>query len=234
MTRRVLVVFAKLPEAGKVKTRMTPPLSSAEAAELYERMLGDVLETSAAACRSAAADLVVSLTPSDRLFSFADLFVDSPALKRAKLIAQCEGDLGLRMGHAFDQAAAAGYDRIVLRGSDSPALPEAQLVEAFEALETVDLAIGPDVDGGYNWIAAHRGHRGLFDHEMSTASVSAETLSNANRLGLRSSAFSESFDLDTAGDLDRLRSIAPDLAAGLARRTLAWLDDFDARTEAPA
>jgi len=224
MTQRALIVFARLPEAGRVKTRMTPPLSPEQAADLYIEMLGDVLETSVEVCASVIADLFVTITPSDRLRQFSDLFADHPGLEVAHLIAQCEGALGARMHHAFSQAAAAGYDRIVLRGSDSPALPAGQLQEAFEALEEVDLAIGPDLDGGYNWIAARQAHAGLLDHEMSTSSVSEKTLEHAERLGLRSRVFSPSFDLDTAADLDRLRGRTTDLCEGVARRTRAWLE----------
>ena len=231
MSRRALVVFAKLPTPGKVKTRMCPPLTLERAADLYTQMLGDVLETSAGVCERSGADLFVTLTPADGLLRFADKFAahfDSPeahpAQRRARLVAQCEGDLGVRMHHAFGQVAAAGYERIVLRGSDSPALAPNQLTEAFDVLDDVDVAIGPDIDGGYNWIAARRAHDGLLDHEMSTGSVARDTLAAAERLGLTSHVGPTSSDLDTAEDLDRLRAQASELPEGLARRTLAWLD----------
>ncbi|MEE3331888.1 MAG: TIGR04282 family arsenosugar biosynthesis glycosyltransferase [Myxococcota bacterium] len=228
MTQRALIVFARLPEAGTVKTRMTPPLTPRQAADLYTAMLGDVLETSAEVCASATADLFVTITPADRLLQFSDLFAGHTSLEVAHLVAQCEGSLGVRMHHAFAQAAAAGYDRIILRGSDSPALPAGQLQEAFEALEEVDLAIGPDLDGGYNWIAARRAHTGLLDHEMSTSSVSEKTLEHAERLGLRSRVFEPSFDLDTASDLERLRGRTTEFREGVAQRTRAWLESSGA------
>jgi rSAM/selenodomain-associated transferase 1 len=231
MSRRALVVFAKLPVPGAVKTRMCPPLTPERAADLYTQMLGDVLEASAEVCERGGAELFITLTPADGLLRFADDFAGhfngseaQPAMERVRLIAQAEGDLGARMQHAFAEAAAAGYDRIVLRGSDSPTLAPAQLARAFDVLDEVDVAIGPDVDGGYNWIAARRAHEGLLDHEMSTGSVARDTLAAAARLGLTTHVGPTSFDLDTAEDLERLRSEASALPEGLARRTLAWLD----------
>ena len=122
------------------------------------------------------------------------------------------------------EAAAAGFDRIVLRGSDSPALPGERIEQAYDALRGSDLVLSRDADGGYALLGVRRAHRGLLDHAMSTGSVADDTLANAARLGLRTRELAAGFDLDTAADLQRLHDERAQLGSGLARRTLAKLD----------
>jgi rSAM/selenodomain-associated transferase 1 len=220
LTDRVVVVFAKRPEPGAVKTRMCPPLLPEQAAALYAAMLDDVLATTAAAAAEAGAAAWLAVHPPDAV---AELAERCPAGFHA--IAQRGADLSERMGSALADAAAAGFTRILLRGSDNPSLAGAELVRGLAALAEVDLAVGPDRDGGYGWIALRGAPPGLFDHAMSTASVLSDTLARADALGLRVQTAAPHFDLDTAADLALLASAR---ARGEARdcpRTLALLDE---------
>jgi len=185
-------------------------------------MLDDVLEATSRVCAHEGWELRVAVQP-PAPEALAEMGARAPC--GAVLVAQCGPDLASRMSTAIAQAAAAGFERIVLRGSDSPALPPEQLVEAARDLDHHDVVMGPDVDGGYNLIAVTRPWRGLIDHPMSTTSVADDTLEAAARLGLRTRRLVSSFYLDTAGDLLRLRDW---MAAGgdtdRCRRTRALLD----------
>lgn len=219
MSRAALVVFAKAPRPRLVKTRLCPPLEPEQAAALYECMLDDVLEESAAACSARACALYVTVHPEDAAASIAQRAPDS-----ARVVVQRGPDLASRMQYAIAEAAAAGFGHIVLRGSDSPALPRRRIERAFEALGRFDLAVSRNLDGGYDLLGVRRPYPRLLDHAMSTDSVANDTLANAERMGLRCRELEPSFDLDTAGDLARLREARPQLPAGLCRRTLERLD----------
>lgn len=216
---RVIVVFAKRPEPGAVKTRMCPPLSPGQAAALYTAMLDDVLATTAAAAAAARAATWLAVHPPD---AAGELAKRSPPGFRG--VPQRGADLAERMAGAVASAAAAGFERILLRGSDNPALPGEELVRGLAALDDADLAVGPDRDGGYGWIALRGPAPGLFDHPMSTASVLADTLARAATLGLRARILAASFDLDTAADLAWLSGARARGETRECPRTLAHLD----------
>jgi len=223
----VVVVFAKSPEPGRVKTRLSPPLSPKQAAELYACMLDDVLETTAEVAHALGLEAILAVDPPE---AGARLARSAPSVYR--VVAQHGRDLGARMGRAVREAAAGGARRILLRGSDSPALPASVLAAAVAALEAVDLVASPDPDGGYNLVGLRRPLPGLFDHPMSHAGVLEATLARAQQAGLTTRLLAASFDLDTSEDLQRLaqeRARARTLPCG---RTLAWLDDHGGWPEA--
>jgi rSAM/selenodomain-associated transferase 1 len=218
-TDRVVVVFAKRPAPGTVKTRMCPPFTPEQAAALYAAMLDDVLETTAAAAEAAGAAAWLAVHPSDAL---GELAARHPGFRA---VPQCGADLAQRMERAVSNAAAAGFTAIVLRGSDNPALPASAIAAGLAALDEVDLAVGPDRDGGYGWIALRGPAPGLFDHPMSTGSVLTDTLARAAALGLRVRTLASHFDLDTAADLRWLAAARLRGEAADCPRTLAFLDE---------
>jgi len=213
------VILAKAPAAGRVKTRLTPPLSPEQAADLYACMLDDVLDATARAAERVGWGVVLAVDPPEA----------GPALARrappgTRVVAQRGGPLGARMGHAVAQAAAAGALPVVLRGSDSPALAPEALVAAARALDEVDLVASPDPDGGYSLVGLRRPAPGLFDHPMSHERVLEQTLAAASVRGLRARLLEPGFDVDTAADLARLAAVRAGPTGGACRRTLAWLD----------
>ena len=214
-----LVVFAKAPRPGEVKTRMTPPLRPEEAADFYRCMLEDVLAETARIAPALGLEPLLAVHPPAAVRELASV---APASFR--VVAQRGADLGRRMEWAVAEAAAGGARAICLRGSDSPALGAAAIRSALRGLADADLALSPDRDGGYNLVALRRPAPGLFDHPMSTASVLEDTLARARRLGLRARILEPSFDLDSLADLGSLaeaRRADPRLPCP---RTLAWLD----------
>lgn len=215
-----IVVFAKVPRPGLVKTRMCPPLDPEEAARLYTAMLEDVLEVTLHMARSLDLAPVLTVHPADGL---AELAHRAPSGYR--IVAQRGHDLSERMAWAIAEAAAAGASPILIRGSDSPALDFPVARTALAALSEVDVAIAPDVDGGYNLLAVRAPQPGLFDHPMSTGTVLADTLGRAAELDLRTRVLAETFDLDTVEDLALLAGRRSEIDCHACHRTLAYLDD---------
>ena len=218
--RAALVVMAKRPRPGAVKTRLCPPLSPREAASLYSAMLADVMATSAEAAERAGAELWLVVHPPAAVGALAARF---PACDEVR--PQRGADLGARMGHAVAAALGAGFERVLLRGSDSPAIGTDALLSGLEALRQVDLAVGPDSDGGYAWIAL-RGKlpEGLFAHPMSTGMVLRDTLGRAASAGLCWRELEPQLDLDSAADLEELGVLRRRGGAAACPRTLAVLD----------
>ncbi len=217
--RGVLIVFAKEPRAGAVKTRLTPPLAADLASRFYACMLADVLESAVVSAHAFGLDPVLAVHPAGAV----------PALARQapppfRVVAQRGTGLAQRMDWAVREAAAAGSRPILLRGSDSPALGREQIVEAVRALETHDLALGPDRDGGYNLVGLRAPAPGLFEHPMSTERVLDDTLANARRAGLRAQRLATGFDLDRIEDLRWLAEARASGAAVECPRTLAFAD----------
>lgn len=216
VSRRVLALFAKAPIPGQVKTRLVPRLSPEQAAELYEAMLLDILDQHA---RSAEADLALWYAPAESSGWFR---ARAPAPYR--LLPQAGPDLARRMAHLFRFHASEGYERIVLRGTDSPTLPPARVLEAFAALERADLVLCPDRDGGYNLIGLRGPADALFDLELSQASVLEQTLSRARAAQLRFELLEPHYDVDVPADVLRLRrDVLSDVSKRNTPRTSRWL-----------
>jgi rSAM/selenodomain-associated transferase 1 len=220
--RGALIVFAKRPRAGQVKTRMTPPLTSEQAAELYTCLLQDVLEASAAIAEQCALDPVLAVQPASACAELAGL---CPAAFR--VVGQRGADLGERMDCAVREAAAAGSAPVLLRGSDSPTLDAASVAAALDALRANELVVCPDRDGGYNLIGLRGAAPGLFAHPMSTRSALEDTLAGARRRGWRVALLPGRFDLDRVEDLRWLEAARAEGAGALCPRTLAYLDAHD-------
>ncbi len=216
--RAVLIVFAKVPRPGAVKTRMCPPLSHSEAAELYACMLADVLETSARAARRLGIDALLALHPAALGHA---LVVDVPT--PFGVVPQRGPNLAARMAWAVREAAASGTPRILVRGSDSPALDEQAIAAALDALDRSDVALRPDLDGGYNLVGLRVPASAIFDHPMSTGQVLEDTLGRAKRLGLTVELAAPGFDLDTIEDL-RWLARERERSSHLCARTLDFID----------
>jgi len=214
-----LVVFAREPVAGRVKTRLCPPFTPEQAAAFYACLLDDVL---AATARDAPALGLAPLLAVDPPDACARLAARAPAAFR--VVPQRGADLGARMEAAAADAFAQGLAPVLLRGSDSPTLGPRRLAAALAKLADSDLVLLPDRDGGYSLVGLRRPAPGLFAHPMSTPAVLRETLARASQRALRSALLETGFDVDTADDLRWLakaRDCDPDLDCP---RALAWLD----------
>jgi rSAM/selenodomain-associated transferase 1 len=215
-----IIVFAKSPEPGRVKTRMTPPLSPDQAAEIYQQMLDDVLEATARFAADLSLQPILTVHPPQACEAMA-----ARAPRSFRVIAQRGPDLAERMDHAVREVGAAGYRPILIRGSDSPALGAGTVENALLALKRCDLVLCPDRGGGYVLVGLRRPAPGLFDHPMSTTSVLSDTIANGEALGLRTELLEPGFDLNTIADLRWLREAREQGEILPCPRTLAFLDE---------
>ncbi len=212
--------MAKVPIAGAVKTRLSPPLTPGQAAELACRFLQDRVEQLG---EVPASDRLVAFTPPERE---PELRVLVPP--GVRLLPQVGADLGARMDRLLSDLLAEGYAGAIALGTDTPTLPTAFLGEACEALRSgaADTVLGPSEDGGYYLIGLSTPAPELFVNvPWSTAAVYAETLTRARVTGRRVSVLPRWFDVDRAGDLAQLGR-EPEPGAYRPRRTLAFLAEL--------
>jgi len=208
MTNALLVV-AKRPAPGQTKTRLTPPLSPEEAAFLYEQFLCDTLDLIRAVPNVRP---IIAYLPEGEEDYFRTLAPDFD------LLPQRGDDLGARLDNALIHCLNDGFERAVIMDSDSPTLPADCLAQAFTALDTADVVLGPCDDGGYYLIGLKRpAPRLLREVKMSTPSVLRDTLALAAEEGLTVAQLPTWYDVDTAAELDRLceefRALSPDRAS---------------------
>ncbi|MYB99285.1 MAG: DUF2064 domain-containing protein, partial [Gemmatimonadetes bacterium] len=199
--RATLLVFAKAPRPGEVKTRLARTLGPEgapayeRAAELYRRMGRNIVD----AVTDAPATMTVCYDPVDAESEVRDWLGPAPRQYRY----QGDGDLGERMSRMFDRAFEDSH-RVVVIGTDTPAVDAGTVVRAVAALDTADVVLGPSRDGGYYLMALRAPQPGLFAGvEWSTESVLAESVIRARGLGLRVTFLEVEADVDTAGDLVR-------------------------------
>lgn len=199
MTRVALLLFAKYPQAGSVKTRMTPPLTPQEAADLHRSSLQCTLE---ALPLLSALDVHLVITPDQRLNVFREQFGSWVS----KVWAQGVGDLGQRLVGAMERAFADGNSRVLFLGADSPTLPTQLLLDAIDRLSAFDVVLGPCDDGGYYLIGMKRSVPEVFrDIRWGGAEVAAQTKDRAEQAGLSLSELPTWYDLDRFEDLKRAR-----------------------------
>jgi uncharacterized protein len=214
----VLVVMAKAPRHGAVKTRLTPSLSFTAVTAFYCCLLEDTL----ALARSLGDVEVAIMCPESDVNELARL-----ANNEASVVAQKGEGLAAGLTSVFAHFAEAHQRRTIAFNSDSPHLPRSVLEDAFETLAAHDLVVGPTHDGGYYLVGAKASHPTLFAHDgMGTSSALERVLSRARALEL-SVGFAEPFyDVDVADDLTRL---AEELRLEPARapRTAAWLKEWE-------
>lgn len=224
-----LIVFAKLPVPGAVKTRLTTLLTPTEAAELYDAFLRDALTQYAA--RDAAVRLYLA-PPYDDL---ADGLVPDGVTVHPQ-----RGDgLGPRMLHAFVETFAAGYERIAVIGTDHPSLPPGFIDLAFEALaQPLAVSIGPSLDGGYYLLGMNELYPALFQNmTYSHDRVFDDTLDRLEATSAGITVLPPWYDVDTPETLARLAAdlaADPEIAAPCTRAALAPLvDRYPALRAAP-
>ena len=195
---QALVLLARLPEAGRVKTRLSPPLAPAQCLAVHRWLLHERLATLpdvAAACYwfwtgSAGGEGRAWLARAER--------------RGWRGLRQVEGDLGVRMGAAL-RWALLHHERVVLVGSDCPGLTPARIGEALALLRRWPLVLNPAMDGGYVLIGMTRralGARALFsDMPWGGDQVLRETLLRARRAGIPVALLPPLSDIDRAEDL---------------------------------
>lgn len=195
--RSVVVVFAREPVAGNVKTRLAAGVGGTAALALYRAFLEDLLVE----LHKGPWALRVAVAGDPE--RFAETFGIDPK----SCFPQGEGDLGTRMDATFHRILEDAHrDRCLLVGSDMPQLDVSAvaLADAALAMGETDVVLGPALDGGYYLIGMARPHPLFSEIAWSTDAVLRQTRSRAQQLGLRTQLLPEAFDVDTVEDLDRL------------------------------
>jgi len=195
--RTRIAVFAKAPVAGRVKTRLAPLLGEERAARLHARLVQRALRT---AFEAGLGDVELWCAPDESHAFFGECRTRfGPVLQRQ------EGrDLGERMRHALECATARG-ERVLLIGSDCPAITAAHLVEAAAALSAHDAVFTPAEDGGYVLVGLARALPHVFqDVAWGSDAVMASTRERLVAAGARWHEMPPLWDVDRPDDYHRL------------------------------
>jgi uncharacterized protein len=217
-----LAVMTKAPQAGRVKTRLVPPLTPEEAAELNKCFLRDTTATISSTCSgglgaptAAGARLhtvaqraplrcqpLAVYTPVGAESAYADVLPDD-----FSLLLQRGDTFGERLHFAVEDLFKCGFDSVCLIDSDSPTVPAENFAEAVELLSTSQdrVVLGPSDDGGYYLIGVKKSHRQLFEQiDWSTERVLNQTIQRATESGVEVKLLPTGYDVDDDASLRRL------------------------------
>jgi rSAM/selenodomain-associated transferase 1 len=213
MTNIALIIMAKEPRVGLTKTRLCPPLTFEEAAQLYEALLLDTIEMTSTL---EDIDLAIAVTPSDSIPYFEQVSPKGTIL----VPVDCE-DIGQCLSRVLEHLLKMGYSKAMALNSDGPSLPRTHIRQAVARLDEHDLVFGPSEDGGYYLVGLKEMFNQVFtDIEWSTSRVLSHTLAKCKNLELKVDLLPTWYDVDTAADIERLReelTTLPDHALGHTR-----------------
>lgn len=215
---RILVVMAKAPRPGMVKTRLAKSLPVEAVAELYRCLLEDTITL---ACSLRGVNIAI-MCPASDVKELAQL-----AGGAIGIVAQQGDGLAAALTSVFEHFAAPGRQRVIAFNGDSPHLPVSVLASAFEMLTADDVVVGPTYDGGYYLVGAKDAHAALFHGDrMGTDSALDGLLARASKLQLSVGFADPFYDVDTESDLARLAAELQ-VAPARAPRTAAWLKQWE-------
>jgi uncharacterized protein len=212
--KNAIIIMAKVPEAGKVKTRLQPRLTPQQSAEFATCLLRDTI-TKVAGKQN---HLIIAYSPAGRR-DFFDQFSQHNII----YIPQKGLDLGERMSNAFHFAFAQKLDSVVMIGTDSPTFPSKFIDQAFEFLESSDAVLGETEDGGYYLIGLKTLETDIFENvEWSSPTTFEQTAENLRKLGLKVSHLPKWYDVDEPEDFERVKTeLAND--KNVAQDSANWL-----------
>lgn len=223
-----LAVMTKAPRAGQVKTRLTPPLTPDEAAQLNKCFLRDTAATIMQVVGNSARGIAV-YTPVGAETAYVDIL--PPGFD---LLPQRGNDFGERLANAADDLFRIGFGAVCLIDSDSPAVRAEAYAQAVKLLsaERERVVLGPAEDGGYYLIGSTRTERRLFDGiDWSTERVLEQTIERARDLNLQLELLPTGYDVDDRAALRRLceELLAADRPTDVAPATTRFLREIIAR-----
>ncbi len=200
---RRLILFARFPEPGRVKTRLMPALGAEGAARVHRRLVLRTLRTAEAACRKCQAEFEVHFDGA-RAEAMHHWLGDG-----CRCRPQAEGDLGQRLARAFDESFDAGSPATVIIGGDCPGLTPEILATAFETLARNPVVLGPATDGGYYLVGLVRAMPELFRGiSWGGDRVLAESLEILKAGGMTPGLLPPLDDIDRPADLEVWRRCA--------------------------
>jgi uncharacterized protein len=192
-----IAVMAKWPEPGNVKTRLCPPLTPEQAADLYEAFF---LDTVSLVSGIEHTDVVVAYDPGTAQDFFSRIL--SPTVK---CIPQGVGHLGKRLLRISSIVFSHGYRKVIMLASDTPHLPQDYIRRAFTRLDGTDVILGPCDDGGYYLIGLRFPAPEVFAGiPWSTSQVLDLTIQRAREAGMKCELLPACYDIDRWDDAQRL------------------------------
>ncbi len=195
MTHRSLIVFAKLPRAGEVKTRLGQSIGMKEAAEVYKRFAEHAF-TLADELQSGGVSVYVFYAPGASAEEIRS-WVGRPFT----FIQQEGATLGERMKSAFERTIQDGFEQTVIIGTDVPELDAPVIHSAFQSLFSSDVILGPSTDGGYYLLGMKPPAKNMFEGiDWSTEYVFQQTIDKVKTLHLSFATLGELADVDTIED----------------------------------
>lgn len=196
--KRAIIIMAKVPRAGNVKTRLQPFLSAEQCILLSEAFLEDTVNKA----KRISEKLIIAFSPADERGYF-DKFGDEKLI----LIEQKGSDLGERMFKAFQFALSQNSDSAVMIGTDSPTFPADYIEQAFEFLELeTDAVLGKTSDGGFYLIGLRKSNKEIFENvAWSSDKTFEQTYQNIMKLDLHLREVPSWFDVDEKDDLLKLK-----------------------------
>jgi rSAM/selenodomain-associated transferase 1 len=208
-----LAVMAKAPRPGKVKTRLSPPLTPEQASALNICFIRDTTENIQHITQTSNSAGLVAYTPVGDEAAFDGLLPSG-----FQLLPQRGQGFGERLLYVCEDLFAAGFSAVCLIDSDSPTMPQHALLQAVERLSRAGdrMVLGGSDDGGYYLLGMKRLHHRLFEQiDWSTERVFNQTLERAKEIGLQAELLPTWYDVDDAATLERLRQeLAGPKAAG--------------------
>jgi rSAM/selenodomain-associated transferase 1 len=201
MTRtsaQALILFAKDPVAGQVKTRLSSLLDNSTTLSLYHHFLRDSIEK---VCSVAEVDRFIGIASDPQTSYFGDV----SRSHSVQLFVQEGDNLGDRMRRAFEDRFKEGYERVVIIGADSPTLPTAYIEQALQSQKEV--VIGPSTDGGYYLIGMQGKVTDVFEGvSWGTDQVLSETLNALKDQRAEAELLPVWYDVDLPEDLRFLKT----------------------------
>ncbi|WP_026945659.1 TIGR04282 family arsenosugar biosynthesis glycosyltransferase [Algoriphagus marincola] len=200
MERSAIIIFQKNAQLGKVKTRLAKDLGDHKALEIYDRLC----KFTHRICSQVAVDK----------FLYYSNFVpeDKPRYGSYHFKVQTGIGLGERMSNAFSDLFSAGYQKVLIIGTDCAEINPELFLEAFETLNHRDVVIGPAEDGGYYLLGMSQYFPQLFhDVNWSTSEVIYQTKSNIKSIGISYSELAVRSDIDTLEDWQKMKSLIDEL-----------------------
>jgi rSAM/selenodomain-associated transferase 1 len=200
MEKSAIIIFQKNAELGKVKTRLAKDLGDHKALEIYDRL-----------CEFT--HRICSQVPVDKFLYYSNFVPeDKPGYASYYFKVQTGDDLGDRMSNAFSDLFSAGYQKVLIIGTDCAEISPDLFLEAFEILNEQDVVIGPAEDGGYYLLGMSQFFPQLFhDVNWSTSEVIEQTKSNIKSIGISYGELAVRSDIDTLEDWQKMKRFIDEL-----------------------
>ena len=210
-----VIIFTRVPEPGKTKTRLMPFLSGEECSSVHKAFLKDLLRNK----KRIEADWFVSFTPAEKEEEIKKYIPNATGY-----FPQIGENFGIKMENAFRNVFEKGYKKVILTGTDIPQINETDYEKAFLQLDQADIVMNPTADGGYYLIGMKKIEDVFAIPYYGTNTVWENTIENIKEKGLVLDCGRKLRDIDTKEDLEYLQILLKRKEAE-APATEEWLNE---------